>query len=278
MLSIKSVTVRYGNNEVLQNVSLNVNSGEVVGLIGPNGAGKSTLIRAASGVLQPASGKIFVNNCEISALPTLERARLIGVVPQARNLPSTFTVWETVLLGRTPHLNWLGQTSAKDEERARYAMQRTHISHLANRYIGSLSGGEQQRVLLARALSQGVPILLLDEPTAHLDLQYQLAFLELIRELACEDGIAILLAIHDLNLVSRFANQIALLVKGELQCTGEPEKVMTAQRLSRAFQIPLQVIRTPEYDHPLILPENQNPTSLMSPQPISLYSGVDKIL
>jgi ABC-type hemin transport system ATPase subunit len=139
----------------------------------------------------------------------------MAVVPQANNLPAAFTAWETVLLGRTPHLNWLGQTSPQDDERVRRAMQRTSTLEFTNRQIGELSGGEQQRVAIARALAQAAPLLLLDEPTAHLDLQYQVSLLDLVVDLAHRDGYAVLLVLHDLNLVSRYADRVALLVRGE---------------------------------------------------------------
>jgi iron complex transport system ATP-binding protein len=167
----------------------------------------------------------------------------MAVVPQARQLPPAFGVWETVLLGRTAHLNWLGQTSAHDEELARRAMQRTNILDLAERRIDELSGGEQQRVLLARALAQAAPLLLLDEPTAHLDFQYQFSLLDQLRGLARQDGLGILVVLHDLNLVARYADRVALLVDGQLHALGTPEEVLVSPLLSQAYHVPLQVLR-----------------------------------
>jgi iron complex transport system ATP-binding protein len=241
LLKVESLTVQYGSRLALQGVDLDLPAGQVHALIGPNGAGKSTLVRAVSGVIPAHAGRIQVAGLDLGHLGAARRARLLAVVPQARNLPPAFTVWETVLLGRTPHLNWLGQTSPQDEERARLAMQRTDTLCLAKRRVGELSGGEQQRVLIARALAQSAPLLILDEPTAHLDLQYQVSLLTLIRDLAHQDGYAILIVLHDLNLVDRYADQVTLLVQGVVQAQGRPEEVFDAQQLSAAYHTPLQV-------------------------------------
>jgi iron complex transport system ATP-binding protein len=254
MLEIDRLSVVYGARTILRDVSLDLHAGQVIALIGPNGAGKSTLVRAVSGVAPLHSGQIRLAGQRLSALSPAQRARLMAVVPQARNLPPAFTAWETVLLGRTPHLNWLGQTSAQDEARAHQAMERTDTLSLADRPMGELSGGEQQRVMLARALAQSAPLLLLDEPTAHLDLQYQVSLLDLAADLAHHDGYAVLLVLHDLNLVSRFANRVALLVRGELQAFGLPDDVLQAETLSRAYQLPLHIIASPADGQRLITP------------------------
>ncbi len=241
MLKVESLCVNYGARSILRKIDLDLPAGKVLALIGPNGTGKSTLIRTVSGVIPACSGKIWVGGQALDTLNTAQRARLLAVVPQARNLPPAFTVWDTVMLGRTPHLNWLGQTSAQDETRARQAMQRTDTLCLADRRVGELSGGEQQRVLLARALAQSAPLLILDEPTAHLDLQYQVSLLELVRDLAQQDGYAVLIALHDLNLVARYADWVALLVQGEVQAQGQPSEVLNSEQLSKAYHTPLQV-------------------------------------
>jgi len=254
LLEVRSLSVAYGMRAVLCGVSLTLSTGSVMALIGPNGAGKSSLIRAVSGVLPVRGGQIRVSGTDLVALSPAQRARLLAVVPQARNLPPAFTAWETVLLGRTPHLNWLGQTSPQDDARVRLAMERTDTLALAGRRIGELSGGEQQRVLLARALAQAAPILLLDEPTAHLDLQYQVSLLEMVSSLAQQDGYAVLLALHDLNLAARYANQIALLAGGEIRAAGSPEQVLEAGLLSQAYKIPLQVVANGPGGRPWIGP------------------------
>ena len=259
MLKIEELSVSYGPRRVLNNVSLEVNSGEVVALIGPNGAGKSTLVRAVSGVIKVESGTISSDDFSRSSmnllsLAPMQRARCLAVVPQAVSLPPAFTVWETILMGRTPHLNFLGQVSPRDEAIARLALQKVDALELSERRVGELSGGEQQRVLLARALAQSTPILLLDEPTSNLDLHYQVSFMETVTILAHQDGLAVLVALHDLNLAARYADRVALLVAGEIKATGTPRQVLTPELISMAYHLPVQVIPHPFADAPLVLP------------------------
>src|SRR5512138_1484058 len=154
MLKIENLTVSYGKRRVVRGASLRVDSGEVLALIGPNGSGKSTLIRAVSGVIPIEGGTVEVNDRPLAALSTIERARYLAVVPQARNMPPAFSVYESVLLGRTPYLGWLGRAGEHDHERVRYALDRIQLTPLAERLVGELSGGEQQLVLLGRALAQ----------------------------------------------------------------------------------------------------------------------------
>lgn len=252
MLKIENLSVSYNSRQILHDISLSVQSGEILALIGPNGAGKSTLIRAASGVI-PASGHVRTNGDDFHSLDPMRRARYMAVVPQAISLPPAFTVWETVLMGRTPHLGFLGQTSAADEQFARRALERVHADTLADRRVGELSGGESQRVLLARALCQSTPILLLDEPTAHLDLQYQVSLLELVRKLVHEDKLAVLIALHDLNLAARYADRVALMVAGKITALGSPREVLTPELISHAYCLPVDVVENPLSGGPLVL-------------------------
>ncbi|MGA7193362.1 MAG: heme ABC transporter ATP-binding protein [Anaerolineales bacterium] len=256
MLKIENLSVNYGSRRVLHDVSLSVQSGQVVALIGPNGAGKSTLIRAVSGVIPIVSGRVRTNGDDFHSLTPMQRAKYLAVVPQAVSLPPAFTVWETVLMGRTPYLGFIGQTSSADEEVARNALKRVDALGLADRRVGELSGGEGQRVLLARALCQSTPIMLLDEPTAHLDLQYQISLSELVRDLAHHDKLAVLIALHDLNLAARYADRIALMVAGEIKAIGTPREVLTPELISDAYCLPVQVVKHPFMDVPLVLPES----------------------
>ena len=255
MLKIENLSVFYGPRRVLQSVSLDVQSGQVLALIGPNGAGKSTLLRAVSGVIPVQAGKVSANEADLLALPAMQRARHLAVVPQAVSMPPAFTVWETVLLGRTPYLNFLGQISEKDAQIARLALQKVDALDLAERRVGELSGGEQQRELLARALAQSTPILLLDEPTVHLDLQHQVSLMETVCSLAHTDHLAVLVALHDLNLAARYADRVALLVAGEVKATGTPRQVLTPELISEAYHLPVRVVPHPFADVPLVLPD-----------------------
>jgi iron complex transport system ATP-binding protein len=264
ILQIEALTVRYGARAVLNDIALTVAPGEVLALIGPNGAGKTTLFRTISGVIRPASGAIRVAEEEITRLSVNQRARFMAVVPQARRLPADFTVWQTVLLGRTPHLGWLGKSTPGDQQRARWALERTNLLDLAGRRIDELSGGEQQLVLLARALAQETPILLLDEPTAHLDLKHQSHLLRLVQELAHEQQLAILMAIHDLNLVALYADRVALLSSGRLLAMGTAGEVLTPEALARVYQVPLYVLPHPIYGTPLVLLDGHDQAGVRS--------------
>jgi ABC-type cobalamin/Fe3+-siderophores transport system ATPase subunit len=254
MLQAESLRVVYGNRLALKEVSFQVESGSILGVIGPNGAGKTTLIRALSGVAPLADGHVLAMGGDIRALSPIERARRIAVVPQARSLPPSFTGWQLVLLGRTPHLNWLGHVSGKDEECVHQALERAQALEFADRCVGELSGGEQQRLLLARALAQNAPILLLDEPTTHLDLQHQIGLLDTVRALARSEGLAVVVALHDLNLVSRYADNVALLVDGSLRALGTPDEVLQPDLLGQVYQVPLQLLQTTASGRPVILP------------------------
>jgi iron complex transport system ATP-binding protein len=255
MLTVQNLYVNYGSRCVLKNINLNVKRGEVLALLGPNGSGKSTLLRSMCGSLSAAQGTVSLAGHLINALPPAGRARWISVVPQNALLPPAYTAWETVLLGRTPYINFLGQISAADEEIARCALQKVDSLGLAGRCMGELSGGEQQRVLLARALAQSTPILLLDEPTTHLDMQHQMGLLDLTHRLAREENLTVVIALHDLNLAARYADRIALLVDGQIKALGTAKQVLRADVIGAAYRWPVQVIDHPFLDAPLILPD-----------------------
>lgn len=270
MLEISNVSAGYGNKDILKGVSFNLAVGKVLALIGPNGSGKTTLIRTISGVLTPTSGFIRVNGHEISSLSEQERARLIAVVPQARMLPPAFSAREVVTLGRTPYLNWLGKVSEGDQQIIDRSLEQVDMLKLADRSVAELSGGEQQRLFLARALAQETPLLLMDEPTAHLDLQYQVSLMQLVYRMAHPSGEAlasgakpktVVITIHDLNLLTRYADEVGLLVDGVLEERGSPQQVLRSDLLSQAYHLKLRVIRdaetgvevvTPEYDTPQV--------------------------
>ena len=260
MLEIQALTVGYPNHEVLRDVSITIKPGEILAVVGPNGAGKSTLIRAVSGIHLPSSGRVLVYGQDLARLPAMQRARFMAVVPQARQLPAAYTVYQTVLLGRTPYLSWLGKAGKSDHALVSLALEHADLAGMAERRIGELSGGEQQRVLLARALAQDTPILLLDEPTTHLDLQHQSNLLNLVRLLAQEKHLCVLMALHDLNLTGLYADRVALIANGGVYAIGKPTEVLTAQNLSSVYRVPVSVIPHPEYGTPLVLPDGKTHT------------------
>lgn len=253
MLSATGLHFAYGDKKVLIDIDLELLPGQLLGLIGPNGSGKTSLIRSLSGILKPASGSIWLADRNLSEFSEQERARQIAVVSQSTQLPPAFTVFETVALGRTPHLRWLGRLGLHDLDIVQQAMQSSEITQLSDRRINELSGGEQQRVLLARALAQDCPILLLDEPTAHLDLRHQLNLLSLVRRMAHEQNLAVLVAMHDLNLASLFADHLVLLVDGHIRASGSPSDVLTTETLQNAYQVPLQVHQNPQHGSPWVV-------------------------
>jgi iron complex transport system ATP-binding protein len=255
MLKINNLSVFYGDRQILHEIQLEVHSGEIVALLGPNGAGKSTLIRSISGVIPIRDGNIFVDQKDVTSLSTMERARHISVVPQAVSIPPAFTVWETVLLGRTPYLNFLGQTSAKDEAIARQALEQVDVLHLIEKRMNEISGGEQQRVLLARTLAQDTPILLMDEPTTHLDISHQIDLLKLITKQAREKSLTVLIALHDLNLASMFADRIAIVQNGLLCVAGTPQETLTSEIINSVYNVPVHVVSHPQTGAPFIIPD-----------------------
>jgi iron complex transport system ATP-binding protein len=253
-LEVSRLSAAYGSRLVLKEVSLTVHAGEVVALVGPNGAGKSTLIRVVSGVRPARGGQARLDGVDVLRLPPAERARRIAVVPQNLHLPEAFTVGEIVLMGRTPHLPLWASESRRDCEIAWRAMQRTQIEALADRRVDELSGGEQQRVVIARALAQEPRALLLDEPTTHLDLKHQIAVLELVQALAQRHGLAVLMTMHDLNQAAVYADRVALMRAGEIVVQGLAGEVFTADQLSRAYGVRVAVSQHPVHGTPLVAP------------------------
>ena len=252
-LLVNDLSVAYGERTALCGFDHTAKEGEITALIGPNGAGKTTAIRAISGTIPVRSGAVQVDGKDMRTLSHIVRARLISVVPQARQLGGAFTVWQTVMMGRTPYMSWVGKESAGDRRIVKQALAQTELEDFSERQIAELSGGEQQRVLLARALAQETGVLLLDEPTNHLDLKHQTRLLDLVRKLSLEKQLTVLMAMHDLNLAARIADKIILLVDGKIIRTGIPAKVMKADLLSEAYGVRVEIMDDPDTGRPVIL-------------------------
>jgi iron complex transport system ATP-binding protein len=251
-LSIENVTFRFDDNPVLRGVSLELPAGGFLGLVGPNGSGKTTMLRIAAGLLKPSAGGVRLMGRPLETMSRGELARQLTLLPQGTNLPGSFTVWELVLMGRTPYLDLLGREGAEDREIVERAMEMAHCRQLADRRADELSGGERQRVLMARALAQQPRVLLLDEPTAHLDLQHQIAVVELVAKLARE-GVAALGVFHDLNLAACYCTHLAVLFHGQLVAMGKPGEVLTRELLAEVFEVDLCLTNHPE-GGPAVLP------------------------
>ncbi len=245
LLDFEGVSLRLGERDVLRRVSLSLAGGEVVGLVGPNGAGKTTLLRVGSGVVAPDEGGVRLAGRGIHEMRRRDLARQLAVVPQEIAAAFPFTAGELVLMGRAPHLGPLGFDTPADVARAREAMARVGIEHLASRSVLELSGGERQLVLVARALAQEPRVLLLDEPTAHLDLRHRLEVLARVREFATE-GRGALVVSHDLGLAARSCDRVALLRDGSVRAVGSPTEVLTSETLRRVFGVEADVLAAPD--------------------------------
>lgn len=254
MLEIARLRVSYGERSVLRGIDLSVAAGEVVGLVGPNGCGKTTLLKAITRVIPWRSGEVLLEGAAASELSRGELARRVAVVPQNPVLPVGYTALDIALMGRTPHLSFLDQEGAADYERARDALDRLGVGELAERRVDELSGGERQNVVLARALAQDAPVLLLDEPTANLDIGHQIAVARLAQELARENGIAVLAAMHDLTLAALYCDRLALMADGVILAAGPPTDVLTVERIAQAYGAHVLVLHEPSLPAPVVVP------------------------
>jgi len=236
VLCCEQVSFSYGVAEVLSSISFSASAGEIFGLLGPNGSGKSTLVRLMSGVRSPQRGRVTYAGRDLRAYRREELARAIGVVPQETTIELPFSVLEVVLMGRSPYLGKFGFESVHDLAVAQRAMEQTGVDALAAREVHALSGGERQRVILARALAQEPRVLLLDEPTAFLDIKHQVAVYDLIRQLSREQGLAVVAILHDLNLAALYCDRLALLKAGRVFYQGTPEQVLTYANVKAVYE------------------------------------------
>lgn len=251
MIRVESVRVVLGGATVLDGVDLTVDAGQLVGLVGPNGAGKTTLLRTINGRLTPVDGRVELDGSTVGGLSARELGRRVATVPQQTDLSFDFTVREIVELGRHPHRPRFGGPDP-DPEAVDRALRRTATDHLADRSVTATSGGERQRVLLARALAQDTPTLLLDEPTASLDIHHQVRTLELVQDLVEADGRTVIAAIHDLDLAARYCDELVLLTEGRIRTTGPPESVLTQDHLEAVFGGRVAVGRNPATGTPSV--------------------------
>ena len=257
-LATTSVTAAYGPRVVLRECSFGLQAGEIVAVVGPNGAGKSTLLRVLAGLVRPTAGVVALDGQDLTTISRSALARRIAVVPQIFDTLFPFTVREVVALGRTARLGAFGRASTGDVAAVDRAIRELELEPLASRRIDRLSGGERQRAVLAMALAQETAVLLLDEPTVHLDPGHQLATLALLRELAQRRQLAVCAVLHDLNLASAFATRIVAIAEGRIVREGTPLEVIRADLVKAVFGDGLEVVARD--GHPAVLPRVATPS------------------
>jgi len=237
LLSVNGVECRYGSVKILEEVSFTVQEGDFVGIIGPNGSGKTTLLKSISRTLKPYKGTIILDKTDVYSIKSIDLAKQMAIVPQESNIGFSFTALDIVLMGRNPHMKRFQMESASDLTIVRKAMNRTNTWHLADRPINELSGGEKQRVVIARALAQEPKVLLLDEPLTHLDMINQLEIMDLVKELCTKERLIVLTVIHDLNLAARYCSSILLLKGARIFAAGPVENVLTSENIKAVFHV-----------------------------------------
>lgn len=236
---------RYGERSILENLSIQINKGLFYSIIGPNGSGKTTLLKLIAGILPSKHKSVFINGDDIDSLKPKEMAKRVSVVPQITDMQYEFSVYDIVMMGRTPYTSRFGKTNDADKSAVKVAMEETGVYAFRDKKITQLSGGELQRVILARAIAQETDIMLLDEPISHLDIGYQYEISELVYDLCKTKGITVINIVHDLNIAMRYSDQIFMLKDGEVYGAGTPEDVITKTSIKDVYAVDVELI-----DHP----------------------------
>jgi iron complex transport system ATP-binding protein len=259
MITVRDLSFGYGNAFTLKNIQFDVAQGGFCGIIGPNGSGKSTLLKVISKVLEPRQGVIEINGISTRKLSLNDLAKQMAVVGSESQFAFPYRVFDVVLMGRIPFVGRIGVHSQKDFAKVEEALQKTETFEFRDRFIHELSSGERQRVLLARALAQEPQILLLDEPTAHLDLHYEIQIFQILKALNTREKITVLAVSHNLNLMAEFCKQLIVLQAGQCKTIGTPAEVLTAELLRDVFRIDCQVSANPFSHSPTILLNSDSP-------------------
>jgi iron complex transport system ATP-binding protein len=261
-LEVRGLSVDIGGRRIVTDVDIDIPDASFVGLLGPNGSGKSTILKTIYRARRPAAGHVLLDDIDLLRLPPKEAARRVAVVAQETTVEFDYTVFEMVMIGRTPHKHAFERDHDDDRAAAAQAIERVGCDHLAERSFNTLSGGEKQRVLIARALSQGADHLILDEPTNHLDIRYQIEILELVAGLE----VTVLAALHDLSLAALFCDSVCLLTDGHVVANGHPTAVITPEAIRRAYGADVLVVEHPETGTPHLIPRrNSRPYNADAP-------------
>jgi ABC-type cobalamin/Fe3+-siderophores transport system ATPase subunit len=254
ILQLKDVSFAYGMDPVLKYLSLNVQAGEFIGILGPNGSGKSTLLKLLGGILQSGSGNVLFKDKGLHDYKRKILAQSIAWIPQEHPMVFPFQVAEIVLMGRHPYLSPLTFEGQKDFEIAGRAMKITETTHLSSRPFNEISGGEKQRVMLACAITQEPEVMLLDEPTTALDIKYQLEILNILQRLNRDNGMTLVLAMHDLQLASKYCKRLILINKGQIIKDGTPDEVLKKEILESVYDVKVKIFRDEEDGSVMISP------------------------
>ncbi len=253
-LKTEELSCGYATRTVLEKISLEIHEGSILGLIGPNGSGKSTFLNTLARMIKPVKGKIILGGKDLWKISSHEAAATLAFTPQDTGNTLPLTINQFVKLGRAPHRGWLLPLTEADKIVVEEALEKTGLTELKNRYITELSGGEQQRAALARVLAQEPEVLLLDEPTSHLDIKYQTEILEMVADLAHNHGISVIISIHDLNTAALYSDKLVLIGKGEIAAYGTPEEVLKEKILSEIYDTPVIVNTHPLFNTPMVMP------------------------
>ncbi len=272
ILQLQDVCFSYDGSEVLRGLTLDVAEGSFVSVVGPNGSGKTTLVRIASGLFLPDRGECLVAGRPTRAYRRRDLARVVAVVPQESHVAFPFSALQVVLMGRSPYLGALGFESAEDVELAQEALRETDAEDLSDRLLGELSGGEKQRVIIARALAQEPRLLLLDEATSFLDIRHQLDICRIVRRLSRERGVTVVMVEHDLNLAAEMSERMVLLDDGGVFADGSPEEVLTEANVAEVFGARVRRELDPVTGRPILRPRER----LDNPSPPSAYESHDR--
>lgn len=244
-IKIKNLNFSYSKKNILDDISITIKKGTFLSIIGPNGSGKSTLLKNIAKNLEPESGEIWLETLNLLSMPPVELAKKMAVVPQTFQIDFPFTALETVLMGRTPFLKRFQTESEKDYTLAKWAMELTNTWHLKDRSVTEVSGGELQRIIVARALTQEPEIILLDEPTAHLDIQHQMELLELLESLNKTTGLTVVTVLHDLNLASQFSEEVIMMKDGKIFASGKTSEVLNADNIRTVYEMEVLLAENP---------------------------------
>lgn len=238
-IQIKDVCFSYSSTRVLDNISVNIDNSSFVSIVGPNGAGKSTLLKCMNKILFPNSGDIHLDEYNLRQMKRMEVARNFAYVPQTSKRVFPTTVFDTVLMGRRPHLGWFD--SADDKEKVWQVLEEMGLDEIALSNFDELSGGQQQKILIARALAQDADVILLDEPTSDLDIWHQLDVMGVVKRLVDEKKVVVLMVVHDLNLASKYSDRILMLKEGKIVAAGKPASVLTVEIIKEVYEVEAHV-------------------------------------